>query len=196
MGEKSHHFLLPEAIEKDMTNRIEAAHDYIMEHARGKLTGDELRFACPNHSHADGVDSHPSFSYNVVKKVGRCLSCPFSGGATRIAEAMGWSGQLAEEVGTRTAGSRIEAIYDYRDENGCLLYQVVRYMPKAFLQRRELGNADCLGQLGFHHRPESLPRLPGLEITRQCQCLFHHLFLKPPDGICSLSWRLAGKECR
>ncbi len=31
---------------------------------------------------------------------------------------------------------RIEATYDYRDETGTLLYQVVRYIPKDFRQRR------------------------------------------------------------
>lgn len=36
----------------------------------------------------------------------------------------------------RNENSRIVATYDYSDENGNLLYQVVRYAPKDFKQRR------------------------------------------------------------
>lgn len=37
-------------------------------------------------------------------------------------------------------GARIVATYDYRDEDGELLYQVVRFEPKGFRQRRPNGN--------------------------------------------------------
>lgn len=38
--------------------------------------------------------------------------------------------------------ARIVAVYDYRDAGGELLYQVVRYAPKAFRQRRPDGNGN------------------------------------------------------
>ncbi len=54
----------------------------------------------------------------------------------------------AREAGTGTARAksngharpRIVATYDYTDENGALLFQVVRYDPKDFRQRRPDGN--------------------------------------------------------
>lgn len=36
----------------------------------------------------------------------------------------------------RRQAERVVATYDYRDEAGALLYQVVRYEPKGFRQRR------------------------------------------------------------
>ena len=72
----------------------EEAHEYILRNTGGQLKGCELTFSCPSHSHDDGVDTHPSFSYNVQKRVGRCLSCGFSGGAVAIAKAMGWQGEV------------------------------------------------------------------------------------------------------
>jgi len=39
----------------------------------------------------------------------------------------------------RAENPRIVATYDYTDEDGSLLYQVVRYQPKAFKQRRPDG---------------------------------------------------------
>ena len=131
-----------------MADRTEIAHNCIMRHAQGRLTGDELRLACPNHSNDDGLDSHPSFSYNVRKKVGRCFSCPFSGDAIRIAEAMGWRGWLEEVEDSAPSSGRIEGTYDHRNEAGHLLYQVVRYVPKAFRQRRPDGQGEWIWDLG------------------------------------------------
>jgi putative DNA primase/helicase len=42
---------------------------------------------------------------------------------------------------------QIEATHDYRDESGRLLFQVVRYTPKDFRQRRPDGNGDYIYNL-------------------------------------------------
>ena len=47
----------------------------------------------------------------------------------------------------RRAEGEIEAIYDYRDESGALLFQVVRKTGKRFLQRRPYG-ADWIWHIG------------------------------------------------
>ena len=39
---------------------------------------------------------------------------------------------------------KIVAVYDYRDADGTLLYQVVRYEPKTFRQRRPDGNGGWI----------------------------------------------------
>jgi hypothetical protein len=55
---------------------------------------------------------------------------------------------------------RIVATYDYTDEGGALLYQVVRYDPKGFRQRRPNGNGGWTWSLGDVRRV--LYRLPEL----------------------------------
>lgn len=55
---------------------------------------------------------------------------------------------------------RIAATYDYRDRQGELLYQVVRYEPKAFRQRRPDGKGGWIWKLG--DTPRVLYRLPEL----------------------------------
>ena len=55
---------------------------------------------------------------------------------------------------------RIVAAYDYTDEVGALLFQVVRYQPKEFRQRRPDGKGDWLWSLGDVRR--TLYRLPDL----------------------------------
>jgi hypothetical protein len=51
-------------------------------------------------------------------------------------------------------GPRIVATYDYQDEAGVLRYQVVRFAPKVFRQRRPDGNG------GWHWNMQSVQRLP------------------------------------
>jgi hypothetical protein len=46
--------------------------------------------------------------------------------------------------GNGSTGRRIVATYDYVDENGKLLFQIVRYQPKDFRQRRPDGNGGWI----------------------------------------------------
>ena len=55
---------------------------------------------------------------------------------------------------------RIVATYDYSDENNNLLFQVVRFDPKDFRQRRPDGHGDCIWSLDDTRRV--LYRLPDL----------------------------------
>src|SRR5262245_35633657 len=55
---------------------------------------------------------------------------------------------------------RIEATYDYTDENRKLLFQVVRYEPKAFSQRKPNGKGDWVWSTkGVRQVPYRLPEL-------------------------------------
>ena len=60
----------------------------------------------------------------------------------------------------RTENSRIVAQYDYTDEQGILLYQVVCYQPKDFKQRRPDGCGGWIWRKGsrqvLYHLPEVL----------------------------------------
>ncbi len=58
----------------------------------------------------------------------------------------------------RTNGARIASTYDYTDDSGVLLYQVVRYHPKEFRQRTPDGRGGWNWRLGGVRRV--LYRLP------------------------------------
>jgi len=60
----------------------------------------------------------------------------------------------------------IEAIYEYRDESGVLLYENVRYRPKSFRQRRPDGKGGYIYDL---ERVERVPyRLPEMLAALSC----------------------------
>ena len=60
-----------------------------------------------------------------------------------VAAAIGlpMAGLMGDGKGSEGGKARIVASYDYRDESGELLYQVVRFEPKGFRQRRPKGQA-------------------------------------------------------
>ena len=64
----------------------------------------------------------------------RCMACGENGGLKKIAIKL--SIPLMEK---KQMSKVIAATYDYKDEKGVLLFQVVRYQPKAFRQRRPIG---------------------------------------------------------
>jgi hypothetical protein len=76
------------------------------------------------------------------------------------AEAMAWlrSEGLIEE--SKSASSSIVATYDYTDESDALLFQVCRFEPKTFRQRRPDGKGGWIWSLGETRRV--LYRLPEL----------------------------------
>lgn len=102
-----------------------------------KRNGAEWSFRCPCSIHKNG-DRNPSGSLGVGDR-GAVLRC-FAGGATEeIAGALGLEMRDLfdnAEPPSQRAERRIVATYDYRDEHGELLYQVVRFEPKDFRQRR------------------------------------------------------------
>jgi putative DNA primase/helicase len=66
----------------------------------------------------------------------------------------------AESNGNSSAGRRIVAIYDYVDKCGKLLFQIVRYDPKDFRQRRPDGNGGWIWNVD---RVKQVPyRLPEI----------------------------------
>ncbi len=73
-------------------------------------------------------------------------------------EAVAWA---AETFGIDwPMQKRIVATYDYCDERGSLLFQVVRYAPKTFRQRRPDGNGDWSWRVkGIRQVPYRLPEL-------------------------------------
>ncbi|WP_237753277.1 DUF3631 domain-containing protein [Dehalococcoides mccartyi] len=77
---------------------------------------------------------------------------------------------LTSESQTIKSQHRIDALYDYKDKYGKLIYQVVRYKPKSFVQRRPDGQGGWIYNLkGI---TPVLYRLPELLATPQDQVIF------------------------
>jgi len=115
----------------DIDNEVEQA----LALRQGKRRGAELDFACIAHE-----DNHPSASWNRKKATWHCLACGAGGGTRDLAERLGIHIEKPEP-------RQIVATYDYRDETGQLLYQSVRYQPKAFSQRRPDGAGGWIWDL-------------------------------------------------
>ena len=106
---------------------------------------------CPAHD-----DHNPSLSIREVD--GKVLLHCHAGCAQQdVIDALKARGVWLPE---RTDDPRIVAEYDYTDEHGNLLYQVVRYQPKDFKQRRPDGYGGWTWRKGarqvLYHLPEVL----------------------------------------
>ncbi len=112
------------------------------------------RALCPAHP-----DTDPSLSVSSAHG-GRVLLHCFAGCDTeRVLAELGltWADLYPEGV-ARNGSSEINAIYDYTDEHGTLRYQVVRYSPKDFRQRRPDADGGWIWKLDQTRRV--LFRLP------------------------------------
>jgi len=109
---------------------------------RAKKVGREWKATCPKHN-----DKKPSLSINEEESVYYCFGC-------------GWKGHLYDPLYGKNTRKEIMAIYDYKDEKGKLLFQVVRYSPKTFRQRQPDGRGGWIWNLKGVRRV--LYRLPEL----------------------------------
>ena len=125
--------------------------------------GDQYTGLCPFHD-----DHKPSLSVDGREGLFKCFACGASGDAFTFYRLLkGVSGfpeilqGIAEEFNILPSGSpksstgkspsskksKIVTAYDYTDEKGDLLFQVVRYEPKDFKQRRPDGKGGWLRNL-------------------------------------------------
>jgi putative DNA primase/helicase len=116
----------------------------------GRRSGSAWMARCPAHD-----DHNPSLSIRETN--GKILVHCHAGCSQNIVlevlrERGLWQSARAEEP-------RVVAAYDYKDQSGALLYQVVRYEPKDFKQRRPDGRG---GWVWKKHPRQVLYRLPEL----------------------------------
>jgi putative DNA primase/helicase len=90
---------------------------------QGRREGREIRFLCPAHD-----DQRPSARWNPDKSTWYCDACHQGGGWRDLAERLG--------LPAPEPAREIAALYPYRDAAGRLLYEVLRFVPKAFACRR------------------------------------------------------------
>jgi len=117
---------------------------------------------CPAHD-----DQRASLSIGVGENGGCVMRCHAGCFAQQVVEKIGLTLKdlMPSDNGRTTARKsngrpRIVATYDYRDEAGELLYQVVRFDPKDFRQRRPAGNGKWTWSIKGVRRV--LYRLPEL----------------------------------
>lgn len=106
---------------------------------------------CPFHADGEGNPPHqPNLTVSARGYI--CFACGAKGSLEQLANRLG----LTNEADGRSP----EAIYDYQDKQGILLYQVLRYRGKKFCQRRPNGDAGWIWNLRGVRRV--LYRLPKL----------------------------------
>ena len=127
------------------------------DNARQQRDGSYLAL-CPAHD-----DNEPSLSISGGDDGRTLLHCHAGCPADAVCAAIGigLNDLFADSPVSNPTSRRIEAEYDYRDSDGELLYQVVRFEGKDFRQRRQGGNGEWIWNLGGVDR--ILYRLPELE---------------------------------
>lgn len=103
---------------------------------QGEAEGSEIRFRCPYPDRHNNADADPSARYDPVKGVWFCDVCKASGGWMNLAGLLG--------VDYRSSRTGSTTSYGYTDEDGTLLYEVVRRVPKDFRQRRPDGRGGWI----------------------------------------------------
>lgn len=115
----------------------------------GKTLGREQLYHCPRHD-----DKHPSLSLNTEKDVFLCGPCGAGGTAWQLAAFLagvdpgdkdGVKEWLTERGLFNSTERRILAEYRYDDETGAHLFDVVRFEPKDFRQRKPDGTWNLQG---------------------------------------------------
>jgi putative DNA primase/helicase len=140
----------------------------------GRRSGSCWLAKCPAHD-----DSNPSLS--IREADGKVLVHCFGGcSQSEVIEALKSRGLWQPE---RSEKPRIVATYDYCDEDGNLLYQVVRTDPKGFFQRRPNGSGGWINKKGdrqvLYRLREVLesPIVFIVEGEKDCETLRSHGFV-------------------
>lgn len=116
-----------------------------------KRNGSGMAARCPAHE-----DRRQSLSVSENEDGAVLLHCHAGCEASAVVAAIGMT--LADLYPPQETHSRIVATYDYLDEAERLLYQVVRFHPKDFRQRRPDGNGGWIWKMEDTRRV--LYRLP------------------------------------
>jgi 5S rRNA maturation endonuclease (ribonuclease M5)/KaiC/GvpD/RAD55 family RecA-like ATPase len=110
---------------------------------------------CPLPSHG-GPDHRPSFTVNAEKGVWKCFTEDLGGNLQELARRLG---KNPPEFLSRGPANP-ERVFEYQDESGKVLYQVLRFPGKKFFQRRPDGEGGWIQNLkGVPRVPYRLPEL-------------------------------------
>ncbi|MCP1335158.1 AAA family ATPase [Futiania mangrovi] len=145
---------------RDLARHMEAVARHLLGEPNARLSSKtELRYG----THGSlSVDLKKGTYYdNEAGKGGGVLHLIGRETGHRNGAAFDWlRNELGIEIGETEQQSRIVAEYDYRAADGDLLFQVVRFEPKAFLQRRPAGGGGWIWNLkGIDLVPYRLPQI-------------------------------------
>lgn len=143
-----------------------------------KLNEKQAEALCPFH---DDIRK-PSLSIALMDGLFKCHGCGKEGNGVTFADLRGINRESLPGWEPARPKQSIEATYDYTDEAGSLLYQVVRLFPKSFRQRvRDQNGVWVWGLNGarrvLYHLPEILNERIGrgtvyiVEGERDCDVL-------------------------
>lgn len=102
----------------------------------GALKGSEIWFQCIQSDRHRNGDRHHSGRFHVDKRTAYCDVCKYSAGEKQLKQDLGMTQDSAGLPPAAAISMKEVAAYNYQDEQGNLLYQVVRFEPKNFRQRR------------------------------------------------------------
>jgi hypothetical protein len=141
------------------------------------ISGKGWTARCPGHD-----DQTNSLSIGEGKDGRALLKCHAGCATEAVMNSLGLKIQdLFPDVTAKASKPIIAATYDYKDDRGHLLYQVVRYVPKTFRQRRPDGTGEWIWNLKGVARV--LYRLPELTAAGHDQPVFVVEGEKDADGL-------------
>lgn len=110
----------------------------------GFLAEDGRVALCTREEHAGGLAPNPKTTPPAYphRLAGEC-GCGRSHGAAQLPA----TGKTQRAKGDRLPSGRIDCTYDYRDGDGHLVYQVVRWVPKDFRPRKPDGRGGWIWKL-------------------------------------------------
>jgi len=117
---------------------------YLRYLANSVTVNGEVKGLCPFHE-----DGDPSFWANIRTGQAYCHGCKWKGNAFTFAKERNIPFNEVPGYVRRNGKpkNKIVATYQYCDEKGCLLFEVVRFEPKSFRQRRPDGNGGWIWNL-------------------------------------------------
>lgn len=144
-----------------MNARLQRLHDALASRGCDPTSnpgsGGTARCPCPNHGKGRG-DQNPSLSFGETSDGRAWVTCHAGCDPKDVLDSLGL--MRADLNPPRHAEKSIVAAYPYQDEQGELLFEVVRYEPKAFKQRRPNGRGGYKWDLkGVRRVPYHLPQL-------------------------------------
>jgi putative DNA primase/helicase len=165
----------------------------IAQHLHGRKSGAGWVARCPAHD-----DTNPSLSLRYAD--GKVLAhCHAGCEQASVIAALKASGLWPEHV--RRERRAIVAMYDYRDETGQLLYQVVRTEPKGFFQRRPDGHGGWINKKSkrqvLYRLREMLenPIVFVVEGEKDVETLRQHGFVATTNSGGAGKWRDEFSQC-
>jgi hypothetical protein len=120
----------------------------------------EVRYGT-NGSLAISVQENTFFDHEAKEGGGILDLVCLKAGISTKSEAVEWLKKHGIDIGEAPdkVQSKVVATYDYKDESGTLIFQVQRFEPKAFRQRRPDGDGWIYKVKGVRQIPYRLPEL-------------------------------------